>query len=166
MDGSEQKEQRRFWTHACFGPVVHGALTFILGFDSHHDTYFSLKQNWLFVTIVSPLLIFSAMHNGFKACVRVCARLGACVGIKPSGTEKIITDSPFFSSLMITLSVPGRRSVESHSGVLCPRYKCVCRYVVSYVCRNTPMYHSGELCHALHWTFYWDCQQMTMSMLV
>lgn len=39
---------------------------FIPGFVSHHDTYFSLKQNRLFVTIVSPLLGFTANHNRFK----------------------------------------------------------------------------------------------------
>lgn len=86
------------------GPLFRVPSVFIPGFVSHHDTYFSLKQNRLFVTIVSPLLSFTAKHNRFKR-----GKIKASLWI-----EKInkIKDYLFFSSVMITLSVPGRSFVS------------------------------------------------------
>lgn len=65
-DGSEQKEQQSFGHVPAQGPLFGVPSAFILGFVSHHDTYFSLKHKGLFVTIVSPLLPCTAKHNGFK----------------------------------------------------------------------------------------------------
>lgn len=66
MDGSEQKEQQSFGHTPARGPLFRVPSVFIPGFVSHHDTYFSLKHKRLFVTIVSPMLICTALHNGFK----------------------------------------------------------------------------------------------------
>lgn len=65
MDGTERKEQQSFGHMPAYGPLFRVPSVFIPGFVSHHDTYFSMKQN-RFVTIVSPLLSFTAKHNRFK----------------------------------------------------------------------------------------------------
>lgn len=61
-----KKEQQSFGHTPAQGPLFRVPSVFIPGFVSHHDTYFSFKQNRLFVTIVSPLLSFTAKHNRFK----------------------------------------------------------------------------------------------------
>lgn len=67
MAAREKKEQQSFGHTPAQGPLFRVPSVFIPGFVSHHDTYFSLKQNRLFVTIVSPMLSFTAKHNGFKS---------------------------------------------------------------------------------------------------
>lgn len=66
IDGSVLKEQQRFGHMPAKGPLFRVPWMFIPGFVSHHDTYFPLKQNRLFVSIVSPLLSFTAKHNRLK----------------------------------------------------------------------------------------------------
>lgn len=57
-------EEQQWFGHApAQGPLLGICSVFIPGFVTHHDTYFSLKQNRLFVTIVSPVLCFTAQHK-------------------------------------------------------------------------------------------------------
>ena len=63
----KEKSSRVLDTRLLGAPLFRVCSVFIPGFVSHHDTYFSLKQNRLFVTIVSLLLSLTAKHNGFKA---------------------------------------------------------------------------------------------------